>query len=92
MGSTLLFLEMYESLRTVRKLATWGEVRRESHTPDVMARFGEQHRALFAAISCRDGHGAAQLMEEHLLDVNRTVMRGAKRTATPAAAAPDTGS
>ena len=74
-----LFLEVYDSIRTVRKLATWGNIRRESHTPEVMARFGEQHRALFDAISSRDGAKAARLMEEHLLDVNRTVLRGAKR-------------
>ncbi|SDY77411.1 FadR/GntR family transcriptional regulator [Citreimonas salinaria] len=74
-----LFLEVYDAIRTVRKLAAWGEIRRESHTPETMARFGEQHRALFAAISDRDGPKAARLMEEHLVDVNRAVLRGAKQ-------------
>ena len=74
-----LFLEIYDSIRTVRKLATWGNVRRESHTPEVMAKFGEQHRALFAAICARDSHKAAALMEEHLLDVNRSILRGSNR-------------
>lgn len=70
-----LFLEVYDSIRTVRKLATWANIRRESHTPDVMIRFGEQHRALFAAISSRDSQQAARLMQVHLLDVNRMVLR-----------------
>ncbi|WP_292287476.1 FadR/GntR family transcriptional regulator [Marivita sp.] len=70
-----LFLEVYDSIRTVRKLATWASLRRESHTPDVMTRFGEQHRALFNAISCRDSQQAVRLMQEHLLDVNRLVLR-----------------
>ncbi|SPJ26350.1 FadR/GntR family transcriptional regulator [Palleronia abyssalis] len=75
-----LFLEVYDSIRTVRRLASWGDIRRESHTPQVMARFGEQHRALFRAIQSRNGTMAAQLMEEHLLDVNRMVTLGSKST------------
>ncbi|TQE98178.1 MAG: FadR family transcriptional regulator [Spiribacter salinus] len=70
-----LFLEVYDSIRTVRKLATWASIRRESHTPDVMTRFGEQHRALFAAISSQDSQQASRLMHVHLLDVNRMVLR-----------------
>ncbi|CUH40221.1 Putative L-lactate dehydrogenase operon regulatory protein [Jannaschia seosinensis] len=75
-----LFLEIYDSIRTVRKLAAWGNIRRESHTPEVMAKFGEQHRALFAAISSRDGPKAARLMEEHLRDVNHMVLRGVRHS------------
>ncbi|WP_235856077.1 FadR/GntR family transcriptional regulator [Mesobaculum littorinae] len=72
-----LFLEIFGSIRTVRKLATWSDARRETHTPEVMARFGGQHRALFEAIAARDSAEAARLMELHLLDVNQTVRRRA---------------
>lgn len=69
-----LFLQIYDSIRTVRKLATWEALRRESLTPDIMARFGEQHVALFEAISTRDSVQAARRMKLHLLDVNHTLL------------------
>ncbi len=71
-----LFLEIFDSIRTVRKLATWDASRRLSHTPEAMTRFGAQHRVLFEAIAARDGAEAARHMEVHLLDVNRAVLRG----------------
>lgn len=73
-----LFLQVFESIRTVRKLATWGETRAESHTPKVMARFGDQHRRLVDAIAMRDMSGAAEAMHLHLRDVQHAVTRGSR--------------
>ncbi|MCL3883247.1 FCD domain-containing protein [Marivita sp. GX14005] len=70
-----LFLQIYDEIRTVRKLNAWESVREESHTPGVMTRFGDQHRALFDAIASRDSTEAARRMELHLLDVNQTLLR-----------------
>ena len=72
-----LFLEIFDSIRTVRKLMTWGARREQSHTPEAMARFAIQHRTLFEAIAAHDTTEAARLMQMHLLDVNQAVLRGA---------------
>ncbi|CTQ31991.1 FadR/GntR family transcriptional regulator [Jannaschia rubra] len=74
-----LFLQVYDSIRTVRKLASWGMVREESHSPEVMTRFGDQHARLFDTIAARDMAGAAGEMERHLMDVHRVVTRGVHR-------------
>ena len=75
-----LFLELFDSIRTVRKLTTWNASRRDSHTPDVMARFGAQHRTLFEAIAARDAPEAAHRMELHLFDVNRALVHDGARS------------
>ncbi|TDE36956.1 FadR/GntR family transcriptional regulator [Antarcticimicrobium sediminis] len=75
-AGNILFLEVYESIRTVRKLAAWGNLRRESHTAEAMTRFGEQHQSLFRCISSGQSSEAAQAMELHIQDVNRMILAG----------------
>jgi DNA-binding FadR family transcriptional regulator len=74
-----LFLEIYDSIRTVRRLTAWGATRRVSHTPETMARLGGQHMRLFEAIASADSAEASRTMELHLLDVNQLILRSGQR-------------
>lgn len=76
-----LFLEIYDSIRTVRRLTAWGATRRVSHTPQTMARLGAQHQRLFEAIAAKDSAEAARAMEAHLIDVNQLILHSGERRA-----------
>lgn len=75
-----LFLTFFDSIRTLRKLTTWDASRQNSHTPEMMARFGDQHRTLFEAIASGNAPEAARLMEAHLLDVTHAVQHSKTRS------------
>ena len=74
-----LFLKMYESIRTVRKLATWHQQREESHSAEVMERFGQQHRQILLAISSRDRAASFAAMQTHLRDVSQLLLRSGRQ-------------
>ena len=77
-----LFLQVYESIRAVRKLVSWTRSREISHSEEIMARFGHQHMEVFLAIQARDMIGASEAMEHHLMNVARVLSRSVRRPGT----------
>lgn len=68
-----LFLTVYESIRSLRKEASWTHRRRESYSDETRAVLGQQHQTLAAAIARKDSTAAAEAMELHLVTVSKAL-------------------
>ncbi len=70
-----LFLTIYQSIRSVRRLAQWTDRRRETLSSDRIAELGVQHEQLFDHIANRRSRAAAEVMEQHLITVSNAMLR-----------------
>ncbi|MGJ8546199.1 MAG: FadR/GntR family transcriptional regulator [Sulfitobacter sp.] len=70
-----LFLTVYESIRSLRKEASWTHQRRESYSVETLALLGQQHQTLADAIARKDSIAAAEAMELHLVTVSKALLR-----------------
>ena len=75
MAHNPLFLTIYQSIRAVRRHATWTNQRKRSHSPERIARLAAQHELLVEYIASRDSAAAARQMEEHLVMVSNVMLR-----------------
>lgn len=70
-----LFLTVYESIRSLRKEASWTHQRRENYSRETLAVLGQQHLTLANAITNKDSIAAAEAMELHLVTVSKALLR-----------------
>lgn len=57
----------------VREQGEWGRLKQRSLTPERRARYEEQHRALVEALKDRDEVSARQVIEQHLLQIQKNL-------------------
>lgn len=68
-----LLVHFYDVLTHARAQTEWGRLRRHVLTPEVRARYTEQHARILNAVRERSPEEAAQAMREHLSLVRRTL-------------------
>lgn len=68
-----VLIHLFDTLNVVRRSIVWGQLRTSKLPPRNHASFSE-HGEIIAAISSRDGAGAAARMREHLLSVRDRVI------------------
>ena len=61
-----LLLSVYRQINHVRLHAQWDAMKEKILTPDVIAGYNRQHRAIYNAFHERDAQGAFALITEHL--------------------------
>jgi DNA-binding FadR family transcriptional regulator len=61
-----LLIAFYRQINHVRLHAQWDAMKEKILTPEVIACYNRQHRAIFDALHERDAQGAQQLITEHL--------------------------
>jgi DNA-binding FadR family transcriptional regulator len=69
---------LYRQINDVRNHAQWNRMKDKILSPERLAEYNRQHRALFDAIWSRDAEGAARAVGEHL-DKARRDLLGAER-------------
>jgi DNA-binding FadR family transcriptional regulator len=65
-SSNPLLIYVYRQINHVRLHAQWDAMKEKILTPDVIADYNRQHRAIFDALNARDGQGAFALITQHL--------------------------
>jgi DNA-binding FadR family transcriptional regulator len=61
-----LLINVYRQINHVRLHAQWDAMKEKILTPEVVAAYNRQHRAIFNALHERDAQGAYALITEHL--------------------------
>ena len=61
-----LLINVYRQINHVRLHAQWDAMKEKILTPEVVAAYNRQHRAIFNALNERDAQGAFALITEHL--------------------------
>ena len=61
-----LLINVYRQINHVRLHAQWDAMKEKILTPEVIAAYNRQHRAIFNALNERDAQGAHALITEHL--------------------------
>jgi DNA-binding FadR family transcriptional regulator len=61
-----LIVWLYRQINDVRNHAQWNRMKDKILSPERLAEYNRQHRALFDAIWSRDAEGAARHVAEHL--------------------------
>ena len=61
-----LLINVYRQINHVRLHAQWDAMKEKILTPEVIADYNRQHRAIFNALNERDAQGAHGLITEHL--------------------------
>ena len=61
-----LLINVYRQINHVRLHAQWDAMKEKILTPEVVAAYNRQHRAIFNALNERDAQGAYALITEHL--------------------------
>src|SRR5262249_40417856 len=61
-----LLINVYRQINHVRLHAQWDAMKEKILTPEVIAAYNRQHRAIFNALNERDAQGAYALITEHL--------------------------
>jgi len=69
-----LLVSMYRQINHVRGHAQWSARKDKILTPQRIARYNHQHRALFKAIRSRDVEGALALISAHLDQARRDLL------------------
>ena len=70
-----LLTDLYDAINGVRKQPEWESLKQRSLTPERLARYKAQHRAIVDALRQRDAEAASAGVRQHLLEV-RTGMIG----------------
>lgn len=61
-----LLINVYRQINHVRLHAQWDAMKEKILTPEVVAAYNRQHRAIFNALNERDAQGAFSLITDHL--------------------------
>jgi len=61
-----LLINVYRQINHVRLHAQWDAMKEKILTPELVAAYNRQHRAIFNALNERDAQGAYALITEHL--------------------------
>ncbi len=61
-----LLINVYRQINHVRLHAQWDAMKEKILTPEVIADYSRQHRAIYSALHERDAQGAQALITEHL--------------------------
>jgi len=69
-----LLIDIYEAVNGVRKQPEWESLKLRSLTPERLARYRQQHRAIVEALKTRDAEAASKAVREHLLEVRNAMM------------------
>lgn len=64
-----LLTDLYDAINGVRKQPEWESLKQRSLTPERLARYRTQHRALVEALRQRDADAASAAVRQHLLEV-----------------------
>jgi len=72
-----LLIWIVSQINSVRSQKEWSNMRRVILNPDTIARYNQQHRAIFNAISQREPEQAAVKMKEHLESARLSLTRSA---------------
>ncbi|KAF1020392.1 MAG: putative L-lactate dehydrogenase operon regulatory protein [Paracidovorax wautersii] len=64
-----LLTDLYEAINGVRKQPEWETLKQRSLTPERLARYRAQHRAIVLALRQRDAGAASAAIRQHLLEV-----------------------
>lgn len=67
------FLKILELTTQIREEGEWGRLKKNSLTPERRTQYEEQHRAIVSALRDRDERLARELIESHLLQVQRNL-------------------
>lgn len=67
------FLKILELMNLVRDEGEWGRLKKNSLTPERRSEYELQHRTIVAALRDRDERQARELIEAHLLQVQRNL-------------------
>ena len=73
-----LLLGVYRQINHVRLHAQWDAMKEEVLTPNVIAIYGRQHRAILDAMLVRDAQLAQALMAEHLETARDHLVKGSR--------------
>lgn len=69
-----LLIELFRTITRARDQADWGELKRQSLTPDRRETYREQHRRIVAALRARDGARAEAELVAHLRTVRDNLL------------------
>lgn len=64
-----LLTDLYEAINGVRKQPEWEALKQRSLTPERLARYRAQHRAIVQALRQRDASAASAAIRQHLQEV-----------------------
>jgi DNA-binding FadR family transcriptional regulator len=67
------FLKILELTNRVREQGEWGRLKRWSLTPERRKEYEAQHRAIVEALRDRDADGAAQVLTDHLRQIQHNL-------------------
>lgn len=67
------FLKILELTTLIREEGEWGRLKKNSLTPERRSQYEEQHRAIVSALRDRDERLSRELIEAHLLQVQRNL-------------------
>ena len=70
-----LLINVYRQINHVRLHAQWDAMKEQILTPDVIADYNRQHRAIFDALHARDAQGAFALITQHLEKARDDLLR-----------------
>lgn len=70
-----LLINVYRQINHVRLHAQWDAMKEKILTPDVIATYNRQHRAIFNAFNERDAQSASALITEHLEKARDDLLR-----------------
>ncbi len=70
-----LLLNVYRQITYVRLHAQWEAMKEKILTPEVIAAYNRQHRAIYDALHTRDAQGAFALITEHLEKARQDLVR-----------------
>jgi len=70
-----LLLSVYRQINHVRLHAQWDAMKEKILTPDVIAAYNRQHRAIYNALHERDAQAAYTLINEHLEKAREDLVR-----------------
>ncbi len=70
-----LLINVYRQINHVRLHAQWDAMKEKILTPDVVADYNRQHRAIFNALNARDAQGAYALITQHLEKAREDLVR-----------------
>ena len=69
-----LMVWLYQQINSVRGNAAWSAFKQKVLTPERIAGYNREHRALFEALNSRDIEGAVKVMEDHMERARRDLI------------------
>jgi len=69
-----LLNDLYEAINSVRRQPEWESIKKRSLTPERLARYKVQHRAIVAALRMRDAEAVSGEIRQHLSEVSMAMI------------------